>query len=60
MATHPVYLGDRKKELRPGGVLQLEEVFLPPRGEGAEILEGSDEEMVEALVERLYREGGLS
>jgi len=40
--------------------IQLEEVFVPPRGEGAEILEGSDEEMVEALVERLYREGGLS
>lgn len=40
--------------------IQLEEVFVPPRGEGAEILEGDDEEMVEALVERLYKEGGLS
>ncbi|MFH0946763.1 MAG: electron transfer flavoprotein subunit beta/FixA family protein [Planctomycetota bacterium] len=37
----------------------LEGVFLPPRGEGAEILEGDDEQRVEALVERLRERGGL-
>ena len=44
----------------PDPRIQLEEIFFPPKGEGAEILEGDDEEMVEALVERLYKEGGLS
>jgi electron transfer flavoprotein beta subunit len=37
----------------------LKELFLPPRGEGAEILEGDDEERVDALVERLHERGGL-
>jgi hypothetical protein len=36
-----------------------EELFLPPRGEGAELLEGDEEEMVDALVERLREKGGL-
>lgn len=35
------------------------ELFLPPTGEGAEILEGSPEEAVEKLVERLREKGGL-
>ena len=39
--------------------VKLEEIFLPPKGEGAEILEGDEESVVEALVERLQREGGL-
>ena len=35
------------------------ELFLPSTGEGAEILEGSTEEAVEKLVERLRERGGL-
>ncbi len=34
-------------------------IFLPPKGAGAEMLEGDEEEMVEALIDRLQREGGL-
>ncbi len=37
----------------------VEEIFLPPRGEGAEMLEGSEETVVEQLVERLQREGAF-
>ena len=37
----------------------IEELFLPPRGEGAEMLEGSEEAMIEQLVERLQREGAF-
>jgi len=39
--------------------VKLEEMFLPPRGEGAEMLEGDEASVIEALVERLQREGGL-
>jgi electron transfer flavoprotein beta subunit len=44
---------------RQGARVVTEELFLPPRGEGAEILEGDDEEMVDALIERLREHGGL-
>lgn len=37
----------------------IEQLFLPPVGEGAEILEGSPEEAVEKLIERLREKGGL-
>jgi electron transfer flavoprotein beta subunit len=37
----------------------VEEIFLPPRGGGAEMLEGSEETVVEKLVERLQREGAF-
>ena len=37
----------------------LEAIFLPPRGEGAEMLEGSEETVVQQLVERLQREGAF-
>ena len=37
----------------------VEEIFLPPRGGGAEMLEGSEETLVEQLVERLQREGAF-
>jgi electron transfer flavoprotein beta subunit len=37
----------------------VEEISLPPRGEGAEMLEGSEEAVVEKLVERLQREGAF-
>jgi electron transfer flavoprotein beta subunit len=37
----------------------LEEFFLPPRGKGAEMLDGDEEQMVEKLVDRLLQEGGL-
>ena len=39
--------------------VRTEAVFFPPRGEGAEILEGSDEEVVDALIERLRAKGGI-
>ena len=42
-----------------GSRVRVEELFLPPTGEGAEILEGSAEEAVEKLVERLRERGGL-
>jgi electron transfer flavoprotein beta subunit len=42
-----------------GSRLKLEELFLPPAGEGAEILEGTPEEAVEKLIERLRERGGL-
>ena len=39
--------------------LTLKELFLPPTGDGAEILEGSTAEVVEKLVERLRERGGI-
>ena len=42
-----------------GSAVAVEEIFLPPRGEGAEMLEGSEEAVVEKLVERLQREGAF-
>ncbi len=44
---------------REGARVITEELFLPPRGEGAEMLEGDDEEMVDTLIERLREHGGL-
>jgi len=37
----------------------VEEIFLPPRGGGAEMLEGSEETVVQKLVERLQQEGAF-
>lgn len=37
----------------------VEELFLPPRGGGAEMLEGSAETVVQKLVERLQQEGAF-
>jgi electron transfer flavoprotein beta subunit len=37
----------------------VEELFLPPKGEGAEILEGSSDDMVSALVDRLQQQGAF-
>ena len=42
-----------------GAMVTVEEIFLPPKGEGAEMLEGDDEEMVEQLVAKLREQGGL-
>lgn len=42
-----------------GALVTVEELFLPPKGEGAEMLEGDDEEMVEQLVAKLREQGGL-
>ena len=42
-----------------GSAVTVEEIFLPPRGGGAEMLEGSEETVVEKLVERLQREGAF-
>jgi electron transfer flavoprotein beta subunit len=44
----------------PGGAkVMVEELFMPPKGEGAEMLEGDDEEMVDQLVAKLRERGGL-
>lgn len=37
----------------------VEELFLPPRGGGAEMLEGSEEAVIQKLVERLQQEGAF-
>jgi electron transfer flavoprotein beta subunit len=37
----------------------VEEMFLPPAGEGAELLEGGTDDVVEKLIERLREKGGL-
>jgi len=42
-----------------GAMVMVEELFLPPKGEGAEMLEGDDEEMVEQLVAKLREQGGV-
>ena len=42
-----------------GARVRVDEMFLPPKGEGAEILAGDDEEVVAALVERLRQQGGI-
>jgi electron transfer flavoprotein beta subunit len=42
-----------------GAMVTVEELFLPPKGEGAEMLEGDDEEMVDQLVAKLREQGGL-
>ncbi len=42
-----------------GAVVTVEELFLPPKVEGAEMLEGDEEEMVEQLVAKLREQGGL-
>lgn len=42
-----------------GARVTVEEMFLPPKGEAAEILTGEDEDKVAALVERLRQQGGI-
>jgi len=44
---------------RAGSRVRLEELSLPPAGEGAEILEGGVDEVAAALVERLRERGGF-
>ena len=39
--------------------ITLEELFLPPQGVGAQILEGSNEEMMNQLIQLLQENGGL-
>lgn len=39
--------------------ITIEALFLPERGEGAEILEGDDASVIEQLVDRLHQQGGL-
>ncbi len=42
-----------------GSLVTIEELAPPPTGEGAEILEGSVDDAVATLVERLHEHGGL-
>ncbi len=42
-----------------GSKIQVEEVFLPPEGEGAEIIKGSPEEAAERLAHILKEKGGI-
>jgi electron transfer flavoprotein beta subunit len=44
---------------QPGSRVLLEQLFLPPRGDGAEMLCGSDNEKIETLVQLLHEKGGL-
>jgi electron transfer flavoprotein beta subunit len=44
---------------QPGSRVRLEEIFLPAQGDGALILDGSDSEKVDQLVEILQQKGGL-
>ncbi|NQU49779.1 MAG: electron transfer flavoprotein subunit beta/FixA family protein [Planctomycetes bacterium] len=44
-------------ELQPR--VQLEGLFLPKKGEGAQILEGSDDEIIDRLVSLLQENGGF-
>ena len=39
--------------------VKVDEMFLPPKGEAAEILPGDAEEAATALVERLRQQGGI-
>jgi len=43
-----------------GSLSQVEELFFPPVGEGAEILEGTMDEKTEALVKILKERGGIA
>jgi electron transfer flavoprotein beta subunit len=43
-----------------GAVLKLKDYFVPDFGEGADILEGSTEEIIEKLIELLKAKGGLN
>lgn len=42
-----------------GSRIQVEEIFLPPEGEGAEILKGSADEVAERLAQILKEKGGI-
>ena len=44
---------------RSRAAVTLKELFLPPTGDGAEILEGGTDEVVAKLVEQLRERGGL-
>ena len=39
--------------------MTLRQLFLPPTGDGAEILEGDADEVIAKLVERLRERGGI-
>ncbi len=43
-----------------GSLSQIEELFFPPVGEGAEIIEGTMDEKAEALVKILKERGGIA
>jgi len=53
LGLDPDHEGDR------AGWIAIDEMFLPPEGARAEILGGSPEEMVDRLIDRLKRHGGL-
>jgi electron transfer flavoprotein beta subunit len=53
-------IGIAPDSVGPAGTrVTVEEMFLPPKGEAAEILQGDDEDTVAALVERLRQQGGV-
>ena len=39
--------------------MTIEKIYLPPKGEGAEILSGSTDDMVSALVGKIKEQGLL-
>jgi electron transfer flavoprotein beta subunit len=44
----------------PGSYIQLEKIFLPPVGEGAQILDGKPEEIASKVFGILKDKGGLT
>ncbi|MBT4559277.1 MAG: electron transfer flavoprotein subunit beta/FixA family protein [Planctomycetes bacterium] len=42
-----------------GARVKLEELFLPPQGQSAQMLEGSDDEIIDKLLDLLQENGGL-
>lgn len=54
----PVLDGDGQIDASARWV-RVEEMFLPPSGQGAEILEGRTDDVVDQLVERLKMQGGV-
>ncbi len=53
-------LGLEASQVGAGGArVKLEELSLPPQGQGAQILEGSDGEMIDKLIDLLQENGGL-
>ena len=57
----PGALGVAGSEVGPGGSrVQIERVFLPPEGEGAEIIPGTPEQAAERLATILKEKGGIA
>ncbi|MCX5860815.1 MAG: electron transfer flavoprotein subunit beta/FixA family protein [Deltaproteobacteria bacterium] len=53
-------IGLDESRMGPGGSrIQIEQIYLPPEGEGAEIIKGSSEEVAARLAQILKEKGGI-